>query len=149
MQGTDEGPTPRDYDEHGAHGDGYAPHGEEGEGSMHLGPYGGHDGGDSGMHSGLGGHEDGGMDMSGLGMGMGMGSMDEDMPMPNRLQEMLSARSRSASSRTSRPASAVMDLRGSRPNSAAIAQEIEGFEDDFMVGDCGPDLWLVCACTVH
>jgi len=24
-------------------------------------------------------------------------------------------------------------LRGSRPNSAAIAQEIEGFEDDFMV----------------
>jgi len=43
-----------------------------------------------------------------------------------------SVRSRSASSRPSRPASAVMDLRGSRPNSAAIAQEIEGFEDDFM-----------------
>lgn len=43
-----------------------------------------------------------------------------------------SMRSRSASSRHSRPASAVMDLRGSRPNSAAIAQEIEGFEDDFM-----------------
>ncbi|GFH08394.1 DUF4201 domain-containing protein [Haematococcus lacustris] len=27
-----------------------------------------------------------------------------------------------------------MDLRGSRPNSALVAQEIEGFEDDFMLG---------------
>ncbi|KAL6765251.1 flagellar associated protein [Haematococcus lacustris] len=46
--------------------------------------------------------------------------------------EGLSARSRSASSRVSHPGSAVMDLRGSRPNSALVAQEIEGFEDDFM-----------------
>uniref|UniRef100_A0A7S3R505 CCDC113/CCDC96 coiled-coil domain-containing protein n=1 Tax=Dunaliella tertiolecta TaxID=3047 RepID=A0A7S3R505_DUNTE len=58
---------------------------------------------------------------------------EEDMPAPNRL-DMLTNRSRSAQSSrgASRPGSAVMNLRGSRPNSAAIAQEIEGFEDDFM-----------------
>mmetsp|Transcript_23724 Transcript_23724/g.52066 ORF Transcript_23724/g.52066 Transcript_23724/m.52066 type:complete len:532 (-) Transcript_23724:212-1807(-) len=59
------------------------------------------------------------------------GGLDDDMPMANRF-ELLSARSRSASSRASRPGSAMINLRGSRPNSAAIAQEIEGFEDDFM-----------------
>ena len=62
---------------------------------------------------------------------------DADMPYPHRLAAM-SARSGSASSsRTGSAAgggSAVINLRGSRPNSAAIAQEIEGFEDDFMVG---------------
>jgi len=52
------------------------------------------------------------------------------MPAPTRL-DLLTNRSHSAQS--SRPTSAVMNLRGSRPNSAAIAQEIEGFEDDFMV----------------
>ncbi|KAG2440320.1 hypothetical protein HXX76_004427 [Chlamydomonas incerta] len=54
--------------------------------------------------------------------------------MPGRLEALASARSHSAgsSSRHSRPGSAVINLRGSRPNSAAIAQEIEGFEDDFM-----------------
>lgn len=61
------------------------------------------------------------------------GDLDDDMPLANRLS-MLSARSRSAGSQPSRPGSAVINLRGSRPNSAAIAQEIEGFEDDFMVG---------------
>jgi hypothetical protein len=61
---------------------------------------------------------------------------DDDVPMmPNRLDALASrGSSRSAlSSRYSRPGSAVINLRGSRPNSAAIAQEIEGFEDDFMV----------------
>ena len=61
---------------------------------------------------------------------------DDDVPMPSRLDALASrGSSRSAaSSRYSRPGSAVINLRGSRPNSAAIAQEIEGFEDDFMVG---------------
>ncbi|GIL43579.1 hypothetical protein Vafri_1283 [Volvox africanus] len=66
--------------------------------------------------------------------GGGGGDSDDDMPMPGRL-EALSQRSRSADSSSqhySRPGSAVINLRGSRPNSAAIAQEIEGFEDDFM-----------------
>lgn len=65
---------------------------------------------------------------------------DDDMPMPGRLEALASARSNSAgsSSRHSRPGSAVINLRGSRPNSAAIAQEIEGFEDDFMVGRMWP-----------
>ncbi|PNH00299.1 Histone deacetylase 6, partial [Tetrabaena socialis] len=55
--------------------------------------------------------------------------------MPGRLDALASQRSRSAGSsqRYSRPGSAVINLRGSRPNSAAIAQEIEGFEDDFMI----------------
>ncbi len=69
------------------------------------------------------------------------------MPMPNRL-EMLSANSRTSSSQPSRPPSAVMNLRGSRPNSAAIAQEIEGFEDDFMVRVCGPLLQIGMWCAV-
>lgn len=56
-----------------------------------------------------------------------------DAPMGGRM-ELLSARSQRTRSAGSRPdsGSAMMDLRGSRPNSAAIAQEIEGFEDDFM-----------------
>jgi histone deacetylase 6 len=33
----------------------------------------------------------------------------------------------------SRPISALRDLRGSRPNSAAIAAQIEGFDTDFQV----------------
>ena len=56
----------------------------------------------------------------------------DDMPFPNRLA-MVSARSGSATSSRSQSVSAMINLRGSRPNSAAIAQEIEGFEDDFMV----------------
>eukprot|EP00798_Chlamydomonas_sp_ICE-L_P012314 gene12314-15480_t len=59
----------------------------------------------------------------------------EEMPIANRL-ELLSAKSgrshQSANTRESTPGSAMMDIRGSRPNSAAIAMEIEGFEDDFM-----------------
>ncbi len=36
---------------------------------------------------------------------------------------------------SSRPMSAALrDVRGSRPNSAAIAAQIEGFENDFLVG---------------
>jgi hypothetical protein len=61
----------------------------------------------------------------------------DDMPVGNRFESLLSARSHSAGSRASRPVSAVIDLRGSRPNSAAIANEIEGFEDDFMVRGLG------------
>lgn len=34
---------------------------------------------------------------------------------------------------SSRPMSAYRDLRGSRPNSAAIAAQIEGFDDDFVI----------------
>ena len=37
----------------------------------------------------------------------------------------------------SRPLSALRDLRGSRPNSAAIAAQIEGFDADFLVGPWG------------
>jgi len=56
------------------------------------------------------------------------------MPAANRFEALLSARTHSAGSGShpSRPSSAVIDLRGSRPNSAAVAQEIEGFDDDFM-----------------
>jgi hypothetical protein len=47
----------------------------------------------------------------------------DDMPTANRFESLLSHRTNSASSsRPSRPVSAVIDLRGSRPNSAAIAQ---------------------------
>ncbi|MEW5303341.1 MAG: hypothetical protein WDW36_006043 [Sanguina aurantia] len=53
---------------------------------------------------------------------------DEDLKRYDELTRM----SRSGDSMRSRPGSAVADLRGSRPNSALIAQEIEGFEDDFM-----------------
>mmetsp|Transcript_11580 Transcript_11580/g.20867 ORF Transcript_11580/g.20867 Transcript_11580/m.20867 type:complete len:487 (-) Transcript_11580:445-1905(-) len=42
------------------------------------------------------------------------------------------AQSSGNGSQYSRPGSAVVNLRGSRPNSAAVAQEIEGFDDDFM-----------------
>ncbi|GFR41474.1 hypothetical protein Agub_g2164 [Astrephomene gubernaculifera] len=68
-------------------------------------------------------------------LGAGGGDSDDDMPMPGRLEALASQRSRSVDSSSlqySRPGSAVINLRGSRPNSAAIAQEIEGFEDDFM-----------------
>lgn len=61
------------------------------------------------------------------------GEAEDDAPFGNRLGRIISARSNSASSRSaSRPGSAVINLRGSRPSSAAVAQEIEGFEDDFM-----------------
>jgi histone deacetylase 6 len=68
--------------------------------------------------------------------------LDEDMPYPNRLAMLSAGRSASASSKTSGPSSAVINLRGSRPNSAAIAQEIEGFDDDFMVRAEGSCCWL-------
>eukprot|EP00775_Hariotina_reticulata_P011309 gene11309-11459_t len=44
----------------------------------------------------------------------------------------------------SRPISAVRDVRGSRPNSAAIAAQIEGFENDFLLApdDQAPHLLL-------
>lgn len=78
---------------------------------------------------------------SGLGATGPYDSDDDDMPMPSRLEALASAsvarrssssRSMGSSARYSRPGSAVINLRGSRPNSAAIANEIEGFEDDFM-----------------
>lgn len=56
--------------------------------------------------------------------------------------EMLHDLSAQASSLalSSRPVTAALGphLRGSRPNSAAIAATIEGFENDFMVRQTGP-----------
>lgn len=91
---------------------------------------------------------------SGLGATGPYDSDDDDMPMPSRLEALASAsvarrssssRSMGSSARYSRPGSAVINLRGSRPNSAAIANEIEGFEDDFMVCWMGESVGLVRA----
>ena len=65
----------------------------------------------------------------------------DDMPFPSQLA-MVSARSGSATSSRSQSVSAMINLRGSRPNSAAIAQEIEGFEDDFMVSQNKSTVYL-------
>jgi hypothetical protein len=55
-----------------------------------------------------------------------------------------------ATGTSSRPMSAAQrDLRGSRPNSAAIAAQIEGFDTDFLVrAFCCMAISSCCGCTL-
>ena len=73
---------------------------------------------------------------------------------PDGDSEMLQSLSAQTSSLalSSRPMSAQAGLRGSRPNSAAIAAQIEGFEDDFMVSAAGEGnlgWWTFAKCTCN
>jgi hypothetical protein len=61
--------------------------------------------------------------------GAGSNYADSDIP-------AVSAQSSATYTHSSRPQSGFRDLRGSRPNSAAIAAQIEGFDADFAVSAC-------------